>query len=260
MLDTIYRISNAPRLALLGDLHNHPYSHILSSLRAHRPEIIMIAGDIVYGAHPKDDKSPLDTQINILPFLSECATLAPTFLSLGNHEWMLDEADLGRIRKTGVTILDNSWTKYNNLVIGGLTSAYVLDYRHFLASLPDSEKSKVRYPKRETEAKKHRTPTPDTSWLSAFCSTTGYHILLSHHPEYWSFLSPYPFELCLSAHAHGGQWRVFGRGVWSPGQGLWPQLTSGIHDGRLIISRGLSNTARIPRIHNEPEIVYIEPE
>lgn len=260
MLDTIYKIPNAPRLALLGDLHNHPYSDILGSLRAHRPEAIMIAGDIIYGSHPEDDRSPLDTQVYILPFLAECAALVPTFLSLGNHEWMLDEADLDKIRSTGVTILDNCWTKKGNLVIGGLTSAYVLDYRRFVADLPAFERSKARYPKRKPEAKKHRALTPDTSWLPAFCSIPGYHVLLSHHPENWPLLSPYPLQLCLSAHAHGGQWRIFGKGIWAPGQGFLPRWTSGIHDGRFIISRGLSNTTRIPRIHNEPEVVYIGPE
>lgn len=260
MLDTVYKISSAPRLAVLADLHNHPCSHILDSLRSRRPQIILIPGDIIYGSHPDDDQSPLDTQNYVLPCLSGCAKIAPTFMSLGNHEWMLDETDLKRIRSTGVTLLDNSWLQKENLVIGGLTSAYVLDHRRFVASLPAPEKSKARYPKREPSAKKHRTITPDTSWLPAFCSTPGYHILLSHHPEYWPLIAPYPVELCLSAHAHGGQWRIFGRGIWAPGQGFLPRWTSGIHDGRFVISRGLSNTTRIPRIHNEPEIVYIEPD
>lgn len=38
--------------------------------------------------------SPLETQKNVLPFLRECFLLAPTFLSLDNHEWMLDSTDL----------------------------------------------------------------------------------------------------------------------------------------------------------------------
>lgn len=257
MVDTIYEIPNAPQLALLGDLHNRPYSHIVDSLRAHHPKIILIAGDVVYGSHPKDDQSPLDTQSNILPFLSKCAFLAPTYMSIGNHEWMLDPADLERIRSTGVTVLDNGWIKNGSLVIGGLTSAYALDYRRFVAGLPDAKRSKARYPEKEPKSTKHHTLVPDTSWLSAFCEVPGYHILLSHHPEYWPLISPYPVELCLSAHAHGGQWRVFGRGIWAPGQGIFPRWTSGVHAGRFIISRGLANTTRIPRIHNEPEVVYI---
>ena len=58
-------------------------------------------------------------------------------------------------------------------------------------------------------------------------------------------------------HAHGGQWRIAGRGIFAPGQGLFPKLTSGIHDN-LVISRGLSNTGNIvPRINNPAEIIYL---
>lgn len=53
--------------------------------------------------------SPLETQENVLPFLSGCAAIVPTYLSLGNHEWMLDQTDLETIRTTGITVLDNSW-------------------------------------------------------------------------------------------------------------------------------------------------------
>ena len=84
-----------------------------------------------------------------------------------------------------------------------------------------------------------------------------------HHPEYIRFIPP-SVELVFSGHAHGGQWRFYDlrkkawRGVYAPDQGIVPELTGGIVDGRLVISRGLSNPAGIPRIQNEPEIVYIE--
>ena len=65
-------------------------------------------------------------------------------------------------------------------------------------------------------------------------------------------------DLIISGHAHGGQWRVFGRGIFAPGQGLFPKYTSGLHEGRLIISRGTSNTGGvIPRIGNPCEVVCI---
>ena len=94
-------------------------------------------------------------------------------------------------------------------------------------------------------------------WLTDFAALPGYHILLSHHPEYFPFI-PQSIELILSGHAHGGQWRVLGRGVYAPGQGFWPKWTSGIIDGRMVVSRGLANTAKLPRINNPTEIVYME--
>ena len=69
-------------------------------------------------------------------------------------------------------------------------------------------------------------------------------------------------DLVLSGHAHGGQFRLFGQGIFSPGQGWFPEYTSGIHkgeNGRMIVSKGLANTAHmVPRLFNPTEIVYIE--
>ena len=31
---------------------------------------LCVVGDILYGSHPEDDRSPLDTQENVLPFLT----------------------------------------------------------------------------------------------------------------------------------------------------------------------------------------------
>ena len=230
MKETDYRIPRVPgKLALLTDFHNSPDPAILASLQRHRPSLILVAGDIVYG------KDPLDRQVHVLPFLTACSSIASTFLSLGNHEQYLTPREIQEIKKSGVIILDNTWREVNGLIIGGLTSAYVTDRR----------KGKKDY-------------TPETKWLDRFTAVSGYHILLSHHPEYWPLISPFPVDLCLCGHAHGGQWRVFGRGVYAPGQGMFPRWTKGIYDGRMVVSAGLSNTAGVPRLFNPTEIVYVE--
>jgi len=206
--------------------------------------------------------SPVTSQANVLPFLSACASITPTFMSLGNHEWMLDEEDLRLLSSTGVTVLDNEWTSISidgrKVVLAGLTSGYVTDYRDFRSTQP----AEPRYPRQETisgiggavAASRHK---PDTGWLSDFTAQPGFHVLLSHHPEYWPLI-PNSIELVLSGHAHGGQWRFFNRGVFAPGQGWWPKWTKGVYDGRLVMSAGLSNTTWVPRIGNPTEIVYIE--
>ena len=265
MVETTYHIPGAPRLALLADLHGRPYDHIISSVATHRPSLVCVVGDILYGSHPEEDRSPLDTQENVLPFLTSCATIAPTFLSLGNHEWMLDEEDMERIAATGVVILDNCWLERDGLVIGGLTSGYVTDYRRFRATQSGTE----RYPKKEdlsgiggaVTASQH---VPDTDWLEDFASAPGFHILLSHHPEYFPLVPP-TIDLMLSGHAHGGQIQLYNpfkrewRGVWCPGQGLWPRWTRGVYkEKRLVVSAGLSNTASVPRLFNPCEVVFVE--
>ena len=143
--ETTYNIPGAPSLALLSDLHNTDPALVVSSLRSHRPNLICITGDVLYGGRPEGDLSPLETQTNVLPFLAACTAIAPTFMSLGNHEWMVDQEDLAAIMATGVTLLDNRWIERDGLVIGGLTSDYVTDYRRFKAT----QTTELRYPRRE---------------------------------------------------------------------------------------------------------------
>ena len=84
-------------------------------------------------------------------------------------------------------------------------------------------------------------------------------VLICHHPEYYpKYLKDMPIDIIVSGHAHGGQWRFFGRGVFAPGQGLFPKYTSGVYDGRLVVSRGLKKTIIPPRIFNPREVVIID--
>lgn len=267
--ETIYRVPTPASIALLGDLHNHPWQEILHSIERNRPDLIAIAGDVIRGHFPRDPhRLIVQEQEQVLPFLRACASAAPTFFSPGNHERVLCEEDLEQLRGTGVVILDNTWTLWNDIAIGGLTSGFVQDSRKYRASLPAQERA-VRYPRRPL-ASRHtwfrHDPlqyAPDTAWLDAFEQLSCPKILLSHHPEYWPvLLEQRRVDLVLSAHCHGGQIRIAGHGVWAPGQGFLPRLTSGVHEGRfgrLVITRGLSNTAPFPRINNPEEIVYLVP-
>lgn len=251
MTETVYHLPVPAPVALLADLHDRPYFSIMQSLSDHRPAIICIAGDVVYGDPPNDRRLLIQTQKYVLPFLRACCALAPTFLSLGNHEKAACEEDLHRIRDIGCVLLDNSWTTYNGMVLGGLTSHFVLDYRRL------REKKQERYPKRHNE--KRVINEPETGWLEEFERQPGYRILLCHHPEYFPrFLKGRDIDLILSGHAHGGQWRIGRQGIFAPSQGLFPHLTSGVHDGRLVISRGLANRAPVPRLNNPREIVYLQ--
>lgn len=259
-IDTTYKLPSCPAsLALLSDLHNADPDPVLSSLRAHAPSLICITGDVLYGSRPEGDRSPLETQVNVLPFLSGCCSIAPTFMSLGNHEWMVDQEDLATFTAIGVTLLDNIWIERDGLVIGGLTSGYVTDYRRFKEKAHSSD----RYPRQDSisgiggavHARDHK---PETEWLSAFAAQPGFRVVMSHHPEYLPLI-PDSVDLILSGHAHGGQWRVFNHGVWAPGQSWWPKWTRGIYEKRMVVSAGLSNTTWIPRIWNPTEIVYLEP-
>ncbi|MEG2571177.1 MAG: metallophosphoesterase, partial [Clostridia bacterium] len=89
-------------------------------------------------------------------------------------------------------------------------------------------------------------------------------ILLSHRPELFDEYAKCDFDLVLSGHAHGGQWRIPGilNGLYAPGQGLFPKHAGGQYamgDNLMIVSRGLARGGNvIPRIFNRPELVIID--
>lgn len=270
MQETVYTIPGIPPLALLTDFHSGDPTAVLASLRTRQPKLICLAGDLILGGRPKEELSPLTSSPTALPLLRACAAIAPTFLSLGNHDLYLDQEDLDLIASTGTTVLHNSWTcltlEGHTLCLGGLTSATVTSYWQHRASLHGVG----RYPPRQDHSGLwgHLMPNshkPLTDWLSRFTAAPGVHVLLCHHPEYYPLL-PFSLDLILSGHAHGGQWRYFSlktgkmEGFYAPGQGFFPRWTRGIYDGRMVVSAGLTNTSWIPRFFNPPEIVYTRPD
>lgn len=250
MTETHYTIEGCPiSIALLADAHDTDPEPILTSLRRHAPALIAVTGDVVRGSKPCLGARVEESQ-NAMELLRACAGLAPTFMSIGNHEAYLSPADIESIRAAGVTLLDNSFTaltlEERRVVVGGLSSGYYTAYQRCGAT-----------------EKTVRSPAPDAAWLAGYAAASGYHVLLMHHPEYICHVPP-GVELVLSGHAHGGQWRFYDlrrkkwRGVYAPDQGLLPRLTAGLVDGRLLISRGLGNPVGLPRLCNDTELVYIE--
>lgn len=262
MIEKTYPFSCPVRIAILADFHNTDPDPVLKSLRSRKPEIIAIAGDFLFGYPPKTNMLMVDTNPEAMTLLRECSRIAPSFVSLGNHEFMLLDGDLQAISETGVTLLENRWTEYREIFIGGLSSAYYTLCPSLERNVPGGKPvrkiSKFDYP---------GSPKPDLDWLDKFEKQDGYKILLCHHPEYYPrYLKDRKIDLICAGHCHGGQWRFYSfidketKGVYAPGQGLFPKLTSGIHDNKLVISCGLSNNTFIPRINNPTEIVYLEPE
>lgn len=242
-------------LALAADFHEREPEEVLRVLRQQRPDLIMIAGDTLerYSnsresriQHDDEIVTRIIRSISILlddllefvlgkrthdsehafHFLQEAVKISPVFMSRGNHEWYLLPEDVDRICETKVTLLDNADCEIHfkgmKIRIGGLS------------------------------------PVPDLDWLEAYCRKDGYKILLCHHPEFYErYLLGRHIDLILAGHAHGGQIRIFNRGIYSPGQGLLPRYTKGIYDGRLVVTTGCSNTASVPRLGNPCEVVLI---
>lgn len=208
-------ISSPLLIALVPDLHDKPYEHIIKAIKEGMPDLIAVPGDLA-NSYTKGFGTGLQ-------FLRECAQIAPTFYSSGNHEYRFGGIPAEDIEETGAVFLDNRFANFENMYIGGF-------------------------------------PTKgDLNKLDNFCMQAGFKILLSHHPEYYPrHLCKRDIDLILAGHAHGGQVRIFGRGLYSPGQGIFPKLTSGVHDNRLVISRGLCNNQKVPRLWNNPELLFVK--
>ena len=255
MKTTVYnlksnRIVKNTKIALVSDLHGSSCEDVIDALKANAPDIITVTGDLTSrldceeGKIPPNDYGEAISHKNAFKLLKESASVAPTFYSLGNHELcghkyrenhgrQCLDLNIQLIRESGAVLLDDAYEDLGDFRIGGLTSGH---------TNPDL--------------------VPKTSWLDEFERSDKYRILLCHHPEYYpAYLKNRNIDLILSGHAHGGQFRFFGRGVFAPGQGILPKYTSGAHDGRFVISRGLCNTAKpIPRLFNPTEVVFINVE
>lgn len=216
------------KIALASDFHNMKPDIPLKILRAEKPDIITVPGDLMTG----DNDYPRRWE----RFLLEAVKIAPVFYSLGNHEDILNDEQISTINNTGAILIDNRYAMYDDIAIGGLSSGNEEYYHgHFKP-----------------------TPKPELGWLGDFEKNECFKLLLCHHPEYYrDYLKESKIDLIFSGHAHGGQIRLFGQGLFSPGQGFFPKLTSGVYDDRLIVSRGMKNNAYIPRLFNPTELVFV---
>lgn len=239
------------RIACVADLHGRSCSKVLEALRKAPPNLILLPGDIMeISAEYMSARNQ-----NAFNFFEAASKIAPCYYVFGNHEIYyshakfkhskvpsptLQKKNIDRLLDMGIHIVNDRYEtvelegKCERLHIGGLVCGRDMD-----PALNQAE--------------------PDLEFLSDFCKLDGFKVLLCHYPQYYDkYIRSTNIDLILSGHAHGGHWRIFGRGIYSPHQGLFPKYTSGVHDGRLIISRGAVNNSRpIPRFFNPTEVLDI---
>ena len=91
------------------------------------------------------------------------------------------------------------------------------------------------------------------AWKKTDFSDGKYHVLLYHRADRFDQVKGLGFDLVLSGHVHGGQWRIGSFGLLGPRHTFFPIYTSGRYeqDGTvLIVSRGLGDRIWVPRIRN----------
>lgn len=214
------------RISVVSDVHSMPkYERIISLLQKEKPDVIFIPGDL---CHYCDD-------VDIpLAFLRDAVKIAPVYYSFGNHERNTDES---AFQIDGVHLLNDKYKSIGDVIVGGLRSGF----------------------RGQPENAVMDTPVPDLDFINEFESLSGVKLLLCHHPEYYpKYLKDRNIDLIFSGHAHGGQWRFFGRGVFAPGQGLFPKYIDGLYDNKLIVSPGLANNVIVPRLFNPPTLITVD--
>ena len=214
------KIQSPLTLAVASDIHSSPFQDVLEDFA--RCDAVLLPRDLV-DRHRRNNEEALR-------FLHEVPEVAPVFYALGNHERKFRHREdwLKQVAESRVTLLDNAFVRFRGICLGGLSSA---------------------------------RGTPDLDFLETFSRQEGYRLLMCHHPEnYEPYVAGRGIDLTLCGHAHGGQIQLFGRGLYAPGQGLFPRLTHGLYDeGRMLLSRGMTNGAkpRIPRINNPCELIIL---
>ncbi|MCL2370809.1 MAG: metallophosphoesterase [Firmicutes bacterium] len=220
------------KIVHLSDLHfpeiDIDIDGLLSRIKYEEPDIIAITGDLI-GTRTRVEQS------GVFEFIEWLAPIAPTFFVSGNHELNNRERHLlyYRLTASGVIIIDNQNVTLtingNNITIIGLTygtRSIVYDNQNY----------------------------------------DSYIIVLKHTPSFDVLINmpngnPINPNLILAGHIHGGQIRLFGRGLLCPDTLLFPRYQSGLYSAdngtKMVVSRGLGNSIIPYRFNNRPHIPII---
>jgi len=213
------RIQQPLTLAVCADLHDGPFEDALTYLQG--CDAILILGDLIdrhTGGYERGAR-----------FLETAPEIAPTFYAIGNHEWKHPRREeyWPYVERSRVTVLDDRFVPFGGIVLGALSS--------------------------------RTNPKEEIPFVAEMAKRPEFRLLMCHHPEYFArHVRPHDIDLTLAGHAHGGQVRLGRQGVYSPGQGLFPKLTSGFYEGgRLLVSRGMTNATWAPRINCPCELIIL---
>lgn len=232
------KVKEGFRIVQLSDLHLKEFGEknrdLVERVNALSPDIIAVTGDM--NMEHNDDYHV------VLDLCRQLVEITDVYYVMGNHE-LVDYAHRKTgirddIEKTGVHMLFNRaemiQVNGNEICIGGLINE---PYNYV-----------------EYGGKK---------FMDEYVRSEDFKLLLVHYPEYFmGELEDMPVDLALCGHTHGGIVRLpYIGGVYATEQGFFPPFTEGQHEVNgsvVIVSRGLGESHKIPRINNKPEIVIVD--
>lgn len=228
-------------VGLISDLHGTFYGKhqekLIQCILKQEPDILLFAGDIFDEYHDFSAAEELFKGIAHIP----------CFYVLGNHECHLDQEE-------AITAL---MEKYHICMIGQKAKTIKIhDTLLCIAGVDDP------YSLNESNELKDQKERMKKTLEFLHPSFSNYSLLLSHRPSFVDIYQKSSFDLVVSGHAHGGQWRIpyVLNGLLAPDEGLFPRYAGGKYklneQTYLIVSRGLARNL-IPRFFNRPEFVMI---
>ena len=232
------KLQSEVRIAFLSDLHGEVYGEgqelLFAPIRAFAPDLILFGGDTF------DERVPWKTAAETLRL---SAAAWPTFYTPGNHE-----IETGAVQKLKR--------------VAAATGARLLAGRCLRVSFHGETLCLCGVEDPLRQEKLHRA---QLKAAQRAIHPETYTILITHRPERErTYTTGDPsFDLILTGHAHGGQWRFpfLKNGFYAPDQGFFPSITGGLRrfgTGYHLCSRGLARyNTRVPRIGNAPELVLL---
>ena len=234
------KVTAPVRLAVLTDLHACDYGEgqreLLDAVAAQAPDLVLLVGDIV-------DDEPRMPEARALETVAALAEVWPVYYVTGNHEFWSGRPEeiKAEIRAAGAVVLE-----------GQALPVTAAGQTLLIAGVDDPAAGEEEW-RAQLEA------------ASTAADGAAFSVLLSHRPERAEDYAGLGFDLVLSGHAHGGQWRIPGliNGLLAPNQGLFPKYAGGMYDlgggTAMIVSRGLAReSTRVPRLYNPPELVIVD--
>ena len=241
------RIDDPFRIVQISDLHNSSFGknngRLVSKILEQKPDIVLITGDLI-----NETEEDLSIAVELISALSSEISV---YVSYGNHESNYEKKyamDITALYEdAGAKVLNFT---YEDIEVNGQKIRLGGIYGYCLAE------------KYHGEARKD-----EVDFLKDFQDTSLYTILMCHMPVTWiinNSLNEWDCDLVLCGHAHGGQIRIpFIGGLYAPDQGYFCGKEAGLYysDNQkkiMLLSRGLGNTEKIPRLNNIPEIVVVD--
>jgi len=243
------RIRKEFRAVVLADLHDKQFGRdnerLLEAIREQKPDMILIAGDIVTA----DKGMKLEKALSVLKQLAAEYTV---YYANGNHEHRM---------KLYPKVYGDMAKQYEKALqeigIDRLVNSHV-ELGEYGVSIYGSEIDRKFY-------KRFRITEMEETYLEGLLGvkeTGKYGILLAHNPDYLPHYARWGADLVLSGHVHGGMVRIPGwRGVVSPAVRLFPRYDGGMfREGKctMILSRGLGMHTIPIRLFNPGELIVLD--